>query len=141
MEQISNIRQSIGFYESAIDAVTSISAQLDIFYRDGKTVVIWGGTGKAAAFMLRYDVDRQRFPYVVDSDQDKVGTFVPGTGQIIMSTSWFQDHSADIIIIPPQWRAKDILNEIKNKNIFVDTVLIEHEGFLIDYLKDSHPYL
>ena len=44
------------------------------------SVAIWGGTGKAAAFIHQFGADATRFPLVVDSDPEKAGTFVPGTG-------------------------------------------------------------
>ena len=101
---------------------------------------IWGGTGKSAAFINRYGIDAERFPVVVDSDINKVGTFVPGTGQEILAPSWLIDNPVEVIIIPTQWRANDIYREINETNIHFDTLLIEHEGRLIDYLKNKHPY-
>ena len=54
----------------------------------GRSVAIWGGTGKSAAFMNRYRVDATRFPVIIDSDPAKVGTFVPGMGQAIRGRDW-----------------------------------------------------
>ncbi|HLI78618.1 MAG TPA: hypothetical protein VKV03_01475, partial [Candidatus Binataceae bacterium] len=103
-------------------------------------VAIWGGTGKSAAFINRYSVDRMRFPIVVDSDTAKVGTFVPGTGQEIRSREWLKDNPGAVIIIPPQWRALDIVLETEAAGICFRQILIEHEGALIDYFCDRHPY-
>jgi hypothetical protein len=103
-------------------------------------MVIWGGTGKSAAFINRYGLDRVRFPIVVDSDPAKVGTFVPGTGQEIRFRDWLKDNPGSIVIIPPQWRALDIVLEIERAGISFKQILIEHHGELIDYFHDSHPY-
>jgi hypothetical protein len=96
-------------------------------------VAIWGGTGKSAAFMCRYGVDAKRFPLVVDSDPAKVGTFVPGTGQEIRFRDWLLTNDVDVVVIPPQWRAADIVAEMKSAGIAVGRVLIEHQGGLVEF--------
>jgi hypothetical protein len=46
----------------------------------------------------------------------------------------------DIVIIPPQWRARDIILEMEREGITFKRVLIEDAGALIDYFADPHPY-
>lgn len=77
---------------------------------------------------------------VGDSDAAKVGTFVPGTGQEIRSRDHLLAPAVDVVVVPPQWRAADIILEMKQAGIDVETVLIEHGGKLIDYRHDEHPY-
>jgi hypothetical protein len=113
---------------------------LDELALGGKRVAIWGGTGKAAAFIHQFGADAERFPLVVDSDPDKVGTFVPGTGQEIMYRDVLKASPADVIIIPTQWRAKDIVAEMARENIRASSVLIEHDGRLRDFFTGQHPY-
>ena len=122
------------------EALGAVSVQLTELCGAKKRVAIWGGTGKSAAFMCRYGVDAERFPVVVDSDPDKAGTFVPGTGQEIRYRDYLLAHPVDVIVIPPQWRAADILTEMAQAGIAVETVLIEHDGKLIDFHRDRHPY-
>lgn len=121
-------------------ARTTIAQQLDDLVRSGARVAIWGGTGKAAAFMHHFDVDAQRFALVVDSDIQKVGTYVPGTGQRIQFRDVLKTMTVDVLIIPTQWRAWDILAEMEREGIVASRILIEHEGRLIDFLRDPHPY-
>src|ERR1019366_7047594 len=128
------------FLDAANAGLERIPAQLDDLVVSGARVAIWGGNGKSAAFINRYGLDRVRFPMVVDSDAAKVGTFVPGTGQEIRSRDWLKDHPGAVIIIPPQWRALDIVLEMERAGISFKQVLIEHEGALIVYFRDSHPY-
>ena len=134
------VRAAQEFKADAETARRTISGQLTELHKSGKRVAIWGGTGKSAAFICRHDVDRERFPVVVDSDIAKVGTFVPGTGQEIRSREYLLANPVDIVVVPPQWRAADIILEMKNAGINVETVLIEHAGKLIDYRHDDHPY-
>ncbi len=117
-----------------------IRVQLDQLSASGAKVAIWGGTGKASAFMHQYGVDAERFPLVVDSDPDKAGTCVPGTGQQIQFRDALKSRRCDAVIIPTQWRAKDIVAEMDREGIHVARILIEHDGRLVDFRTGSHPY-
>lgn len=134
-------RESEDFYKQAFISKTQIKAQLKNLIDTGKKVAIWGGTGKAAAFIHYFDVDATHFSLVVDSDLDKVGTFVPKTGQQIQYRDVLKEQKVDILIIPPQWRANDILAEMNREGIEVGFVLIEHDGKLINFLDKQHPYI
>ena len=46
----------------------------------------------------------------------------------------------DVVIIPSQWRVCDIIDEIHGLGIIIGSVLIEHNGMLVDYCRDPHPY-
>ncbi len=128
------------FRSEADGGLQTIRAHLAELHRAGKRVVIWGGTGKSAAFMCRYGVDAERFPLVVDSDMAKAGTFVPGTGQEIRFRDFLLSDPPEVVIIPPQWRAADIVSEMKQAGIVVEVVLIEYKGQLIDFHRDENPY-
>lgn len=132
--------EAVLFAENACKAHDTISRQLAELYASGKKTAIWGGTGKAAAFMHFYDVDAARFPLVVDSDQEKAGTYVPGTGQLIQFRDVLHENHPDVVIIPTQWRASDIIEEIVQCDFKVETVLLECSGRLVDFHKDEHPY-
>jgi hypothetical protein len=121
-------------------AAATVTAQLADMHARGLRVAVWGGTGKSAAFINRYRLDASRFPLVVDSDPAKIGTFVPGTGQQIRSRDWLLTHPVDVVIIPPQWRARDIAAEMARVGIAPGAVLIEDGGRLVDFHRDPHPY-
>lgn len=110
------------------------------FKEDGHTIAVWGGTGKAATFIQHYGLLKSLCPIVVDSDVDKVGFFVPGTGQKIEHSSYLADKYTDVILIPSQWRAADIVSEINTLEISYGRILIEHGGNLIDFFSAEHPY-
>lgn len=133
-------REAEAFTASALRARETITGQLEQLHASGHSVAIWGGTGKGAAFINHYGADAKRFPIVIDSDPLKVGTFVPGTGQRIQDPAVLLQHRAQVVIIPTQWRAGDIVSEMSRRNIRCETVLIEHRGRLIDYHTKEHPY-
>ncbi|MCC7643715.1 MULTISPECIES: class I SAM-dependent methyltransferase [unclassified Janthinobacterium] len=134
------VRHSNAFAVAAQRSRKNIAAQLDTLSSGGQRVAIWGGTGKAAAFMHQFGADAQRFPLVVDSDPDKAGTFVPGLGQQIVYRDVLKTDPVDVVIIPTQWRARDIAAEMAREGIVAKSILIEHEGGLIDFFADEHPY-
>lgn len=131
---------ALAFADQSTRARAMIGAQLAELANSGKRVAIWGGTGKAAAFMHHYGVDAERFPLVVDSDPAKVGTYVPGSGQRIQFRDVLKEQAVDVLIIPTQWRAWDILAEMQREGIAVPCILIEHQGRLIDFQREPHPY-
>lgn len=118
----------------------AVRGQLAELAASGATVAIWGGTGKAAAFIHQFGADALRFPLVVDSDPEKAGTFVPETGQEIAFRDVLKARPADVVIIPTQWRAKDIAAEMAREGIRPGRILIEHGGRLVDFERDAHPY-
>lgn len=118
----------------------ALRAQIDALAAGGKSVAVWGGTGKGAAFMHQFGLDADRFPLVVDSDPGKAGTCVPGLGQRIAFRDVLKARPVDVVLIPTQWRAADIAREMEREGIAPAEILIEHEGRLIDYRAGAHPY-
>ena len=139
-QQLARAEQSLHYAASSEAAQQTIALQLAELAGSGKRVAIWGGTGKSAAFMNYYGADAKRFPLVVDSDPAKAGTFVPGTGQEIQFRDALKAAKIDVVIIPPQWRAGDIIMEMAREGIVPAQVLIEHNLKLTDYHREPHPY-
>lgn len=133
-------QESVGFYTKAQVVDADVKAQLDALADRGATVAFWGGTGKAASFINRYGADAKRFPVVVDSDLDKVGTYVPGTGQLIQAPGVLLEHPVEVIVITTQWRAQDIALEIERRGIQCASLLLEYQGQLVEFHTGQHPY-
>ena len=138
--QVELARQAVAFQEKALRSAAQLALQFEDLADSGKRVAIWGGTGKAAAFVNQNQLDKKRFPTVIDSDMNKVGTFVPGTGQEILFRDQLLEEPVEVILIATQWRAADIVLEIQRNHITFETILIEYQGRLIDYFHDKHPY-
>lgn len=132
--------RALVFRDRARGAQARMRAEIDALSASGRRVAVWGGTGKGAAFMHQFGLDAARFPLVVDSDAGKVGTFVPGTGQTIQFHDVLKTLSPNVVIIPTQWRAADIVKEMAREGIQADEVLIEHGGRLVVFESDDHPY-
>ncbi|HLK49819.1 MAG TPA: class I SAM-dependent methyltransferase [Bryobacteraceae bacterium] len=139
-ELIRNGLSALRFGARAEGSRERIRAQLAVLHECGKRVAIWGGTGKSAAFLNAHSVDGERFPFVVDSDIAKTGTYVPGTGQLIQFRDQLLKEPVDVIVIPCQWRAADIVEEIQRHGIRYECILIDYQGELVDYFAADHPY-
>ena len=139
-EAVQNGLAALDFDTRARHGRENIARQLQSLYDSGLRVAIWGGTGKSAAFIHAHGADRRRFPIVVDSDAAKAGTYVPGTGQLIRSRDWLLENPVEVIVIPCQWRAADIAQEIGEYGIQYRSILIDHQGELVDFQSGSHPY-
>jgi len=138
--QVQFADEAIRFRDQALRHRESIRRDIDVLAATGRRVAVWGGTGKAAAFINQYGLDASRFPLVVDSDVEKAGTHVPGTGQEILYRNFLIQYPVDVILIATQWRAGDIVAEIERCGIGYGSILIEHGGRLIDYFTAEHPY-
>lgn len=138
--QVGHARASRMFRDRVESARGALARQLSELASSGRRIAIWGGTGKAAAFLNAHGADAERFPLVVDSDAAKAGTYVPGAGQLIRFRDWLLDHPAEVILIPTQWRAGDIVEEILAHGIPFSQILTEHGGRLVDYFRGRHPY-
>lgn len=140
----SNVQQQAAdasaFAKRTTNSCQTIRTQLGELVASGKRVVIWGGTGKAAAFIHYFGADAERFPLVVDSDIAKTGSYVPGSGQRIVYRDVLKGIPVDVVIIPTQWRSRDITAEMEREGIAAGLVLIEHGGRLVDFWHGDHPY-
>lgn len=138
--RVDQVAHAEGFFNRSNGNRESFAEQLRALRASGRSIAVWGGTGKAANFIQQYGLSASDFPLVVDSDPDKEGTFVPGSGQRIRFRDHLKSAPVDVVIIPTQWRARDIVAEIEREGIAVAQVLVEHNGQLVDYREGSHPY-
>ena len=92
----------------------------------GNPVVVWGGTGKAAALLNRSGFKGPLL--VVDSHEQKVGGWVPGLGLPITSPKNIKGQP--IIVVPSKWRLDDIIADIAAYNITPQSIWVEQGGSL-----------
>lgn len=138
-ERLALANRARAFHARAEADAASLRQAFDALGGGPLPVVIWGGTGKAAAFIHRYHLDAARFPWVVDSDPEKHGTYVPGSGQRIESPDGLRGQAV-VVVIATQWRAGDIALEIAARGLHPAQLLLVHDGRLVDFWKDPHPY-
>jgi hypothetical protein len=78
--------------------------------------VFWGGAGKSAMFVRKFHLPEDD-TVVVDSHNEKWGSFVPGTGIVIHTPAILHETRPDYIVATTSWRANDIRDEIVRDDI------------------------
>ena len=79
-------------------------------------ICIWGAGGRGAAFLNIIKSTLTGKEIIVDSDDRKVGKYVPLVSLEIQSISSIKNYTFDIIIITT-WLGKNIMDEIKINKI------------------------
>ena len=120
---------------ASFDAET-IHALVDFTWLTYDRIVLWGGTGKSAAFLnaIKAPADYR----VVDSDERKAGRYVPGTGQLIEHASSLCTDPAEAVIITTRWRAADIYAEIKRNYPEVEVIFVVEGDFIRQYTEEDY---
>lgn len=123
---------SARFQRSVDRQVRAVRGRLLRWVGAGERVAMWGGTGKGAAMMNLFGIERAWLPRVVDSDLRKVGAFVPGTGQAIAAPQSLIDEPVDRILITTPWRARDIEHEIREVHGLTASLHVVHRGRIVE---------
>lgn len=70
-------------------------------------VALWGSGSKAVGFLTTLDLSHEFIPFVVDINPHKRGTYLPGTGQQIISPEDLKAYHPQIVIaMNPVYRAE-----------------------------------
>jgi hypothetical protein len=97
--------------------LTNVPVALAQLQKEYPVLAFWGGTGKGATFLNLFSINCDQFPIVIDSDKNKAGRFVPGTGQLIRYAGDIEQIKPDAIVITTPWRTQDICLELTARGI------------------------
>ncbi|MCA8980019.1 MAG: methyltransferase domain-containing protein [Planctomycetes bacterium] len=128
---LSLVDDSREFRESVDLQTDELRNRIATWQEEGRTVALWGGTGKGAALINMCGLSEDVAPLVIDSDPRKQGAHVPGTGQLIQSPAACLEHGVDVILICTQWRARDIEHEIKSVLNLDAELYVVHRGQIV----------
>lgn len=95
-----------------------------------ESIAYWGGAGKSAMFLRQFGVPEDAL--VVDSHSDKIGFYVPGTRIEIRSPNTLRHRQPRTIVATTSWRAEDIRDDIKRRNIPCVRLLKFEGGDLVE---------
>ncbi len=104
------------FYHK-LEALTS---KINLIKSKGKNIASWGASGNGCALLNFCNFHASIIEYVIDSDKRKQGLFVPGTGQLVVSSECLKNSPLDVILILSQLHKKDIVEQIRvtyNSNV------------------------
>jgi hypothetical protein len=91
-----------------------IAAELRAWHYTGLRIAIWGDARGTADFLEAHGLDAHRFP-------------------LIRHLDWLMENPVDIILIPSEYRAADIVHQIDAARIAYDGILIPRDGRLVDF--------
>ena len=74
------------------------SAKLKHFHARNKKVVLWGSGSKGVAFLTALNGGSE-VDYVVDINPHRQGTYMAGTGQLVVSPGFLENYIPDAVII------------------------------------------
>ncbi|MCA9996070.1 MAG: methyltransferase domain-containing protein [Anaerolineales bacterium] len=65
----------------------------------GQKVVLWGGGSKSVSFLTTLGITTTHLKYVVEVNPRKIGTYIAGTGQKIISPQFLEIYRPDIVVV------------------------------------------
>lgn len=89
---------------------------------NNKTICIWGAEGRGAGFIKIIKSQLRGDELVVDSDEKKFHKYIPSAGLMITDYKKLSDKEIDTIIITTALGKNNILQEIQDNNIIVNTI-------------------
>ena len=92
-----------------IEYWTSIINNYDL---NNKSIMFWGTAGTGTMFLNLLNINSEKYPYVIDSDERKQKKYIPGTGQLVVAPKFFKSYKPDVVIILSQLHSKEIKESI-----------------------------
>lgn len=94
---------------------------LDVAQHRNQKLVLWGAGSKGTTFLNLFKA-RQAIEYVVDINERKWGTYIPGSGEQIVAPSFLKEHRPDQIVAMNPAYVAEIQQELAGMEIECDVV-------------------
>ncbi len=94
------------------------------FHRQGKKIILWGGSSKSVAFLTTLGITDE-IEYVVDINPYKHGTYLPGNGQKIIAPDQLADYKPDLVIVMNPIYVKEIKEEMAKTDLSPDILPVD----------------
>ena len=90
-------------------------------HKSGKRIVIWGASSKGVAFLNTLNL-RREIKYAVDINPSKHETYIPGTGQKIVSPEYLLHYKPDVVIVMNPIYVDEIRETLKSNGVKAEIV-------------------
>ena len=103
------------FRESFISFKEKLSILLNRYKAEGKSIAVWGAGARGITTLMRLNISGGIVDYIVDSDDRKIGKYIPTFSTKIRSPDVFYDKPTDILIITSVTYNEEIISTVKKK--------------------------
>lgn len=101
--------------------------KIDGFLAEGKKVTLWGGGSKAVAFLTTLGFGEDNVPYVIDINPNKTGTYLAGSGQVVVAPDYLPSDPPDVVIIMNPIYRQEISNNLQKLGLTPTIITVEDE--------------
>ena len=88
-----------------------LEKKIQLSINSGQKILGWGAAGNGVQILNTLGIGTETINFVIDSDVNKQGKFLPGTLQEIISPSEAVKHNPDLIIVFTQFHKNEILSQ------------------------------
>jgi hypothetical protein len=85
----------------------------------GRRAVLWGGGGKAVAFLTTLGI-KEEIEFVVDINPFKHGKYMPGTGQEIVPPEFLKEYRPDVVVLMNPIYQREVQEMLDQMNVAAD---------------------
>lgn len=110
------------FEESYLHKINFWKSRLEEYQSAGKRVVVWGGGSKGVTF-LNIMKEVGEIGHVVDLNPNKLGKFIPGTGQTVISPENLLEFRPDVVVLMNSIYKDEVLGELNRLNLNAELLL------------------
>jgi hypothetical protein len=93
----------------------------------GQRVVLWGGSSKAVAFLTTLGTGDE-IEYVVDINPYKQGTYMPGTGHMIVEPKFLCQNGPDVVIVMNPVYGEEITADLHRMGLTPQVLTVNRHG-------------
>ena len=103
--------ESINILKNIDENRSSLKKKLNDGLNSDKKILAWGASGNGVQILNSLCINDQMISFVIDSDVNKQGKFLPGTFQKIISPNEAIKLSPDVIVVFTQFHKNEILSQ------------------------------
>lgn len=111
-----NFSQSFASFKKRLRAI------VQDYNANGKSITVWGAGARGITTLMHLNIPREMIDYIIDSDERKIGKYIPSFSAEIKSPDIFYKQPTDVLIITSATYSKEIIATIK-ENIKVESEL------------------
>ncbi len=107
--------------------VANWQEKIEGFLAEDKKVTLWGGGSKAVAFLTTLGYGEDKIPYVIDINPIKTGTYLAGSGQLVVAPDYLPSDPPDVVIIMNPIYRTEIGNDLQKLGLNPTIMTVEDE--------------